>query len=1196
MSEKIEPAAGGALRPLDDYRFAIRRPVTILMIFVTLMVFGWRSYQELPLNLMPDMSYPTLTVRTEYEGAAPEDVEKLVTRPVEERLSIVNGVVELSSVSSAGLSEVVLEFKWGTNMDIAMQDVRESLDLFDPPEGVTKKPIILRYDPTLDPVMRVALLGRDVSHVADSREREATALADLTEIRHAAERYLKGDLEAETGIAQVRVTGGRQEEIQILLDSERLKALNLKPEEVVLALQRQNVNLSGGRLKEGRTEYLVRTLNEFADIEAVRGVIVGTRTGGQFRLDELARVDMGTRERDAVVRVNGQEVVELAFFKEGNANVVRVSETLRKFFGFTDRADPREKVLRLVERVFPNPRVEEMLESIKRQQLFADRLRTRLPGYVKPVLITDQARFIEASIREVKNTARDGGLISLLILFVFLRELRTTLIIGAAIPISVVATFVPMFMGQVSINIMSLGGLALGIGMLVDNSIVVLESIYRCREEGDSILDAAERGTKEVAGPVFASTLTTIAVFFPIAFVEGIGGQIFRDLALTVTFSLLASLMVSLLLNPMIASREGVRLFAPGAQWWLVETYRAGRAEGGSRTAAVRGLIGASRRRAAEELRGGWRNTAERAVERLSRGPGMPARIAGALMLLPLLLLFLVWLVLRSLAAIAVTLITAFVVVFGGLYVLISRALKLLLALPLRAMGALVDGTRTVYSKLLRASLRVGPVVLLVMVGLAIHAATLLPKLGRELIPPMKQGEFSIRVEAPPGTRLEDTERRAGAIEKVLSDFPEVDTITVQAGTDDANAGADEGENIATMTVKLKNPAETAKFQDGIIERMRQQVLAVSPDPVTFTLPSLFSFKMALEVQIIGEDLDTLRELGRASLAALDGVPGLQDLDLSLKRGYPEVHVLLDRELLASKNIEPFQVAQMLRTEVRGDIATRFNRAGDKVDIRVRADQERMTSLDDLRNLSVVDGYPPTPLSSVARVDVEDGPSEIRRIDQRQVVLVTGNVEGRDLGGVAGEVEARLERIDWPAGYSFALGGQNRELETSYNGLLFALALAMFLVYVVMACQFESLWQPFLIMCTVPLALIGVVYTLALTHINVSVVVFIGGIVLAGIVVNAAIIMVDYINQLRQRGMKKTEAIVHACTVRFRPIVMTRLTSTLGLIPMAISTGEGAEIRAPLAITVMGGLASDTILILFMMPIVYHLFAGRDKA
>jgi len=1195
MTESSAPESVKAPRPMDEHRFAIRRPVTILMIFVTLMVFGWRSYQELPLNLMPDMSYPTLTVRTEYEGAAPEDVEKLVTRPVEERLSIVNGVVELSSVSSAALSEVVLEFKWGTDMDIAMQDVRESLDLFDAPDGVTKKPIILRYDPTLDPVMRVALMGRDASGIADTKERAQQTLSDLTEIRHAAERYLKADLEAETGIAQVRVTGGREEEIQILLDSERLKALGLKPEDVVNSLQRQNVNLSGGRLKEGRSEYLVRTLNEFGDIEQIRGVIVSTEAGGQFRLDELARVEMGTRERDTIVRVNGQEVVELAFYKEGNANVVKVSETLQKFFGFTKGIGAQERFLRLIARFMPNPKMQAALEQIENQKLMADRLRTRLPSYATPILITDQARFIKASIREVQTSARDGGLLSLLVLFVFLREVRTTLIIGAAIPISVVATFVPMFMGGVSINIMSLGGLALGIGMLVDNSIVVLESIFRCREEGDSIIEAAERGTKEVAAPVIASTLTTIAVFFPIAFVEGIGGQIFRDLALTVTFSLLASLAVSLLLNPMIASREGMHLMSAQTQGWLAAAYHGARASGSSRTGALLGLFGAARLRTLAVLRGGWRDTAGwslRAILSDSNG----AKIGGVVAFVPSLALFLIWLILQVLAMVAVGLMTTLIAFFGGIFVVLGRLFNLLAFYPLRLIGFLLDAIRDIYEKLLRGSLRFGPVILLAMFGLAVHAATLLPKLGRELIPPMKQGEFSIRMEAPPGTRLEDTERRAALIEQVLEEFPDVETVTVQAGTDDANAGAEAGENIANLTVKLRNPDETARFQDQIIEDIRQRVIATTSDPVTFTLPSLFSFKMALEVQIYGEDLDTLRDLGQASLAAMEGIDGLLDTDLSLKQGYPEIHVVLDRELLATKNLEPFNVAQLLRTEVRGDIATRFNRAGDKVDIRVRADQDRMTSLEDLKNLSVADGSTPTPLSSVARVEVEEGPSEIRRIDQRQVVLVTGNVEGRDLGGVAREVEARLTQLNWPTGYSFTLGGQNRELETSYNGLMFALGLAMFLVYVVMACQFESLWHPFLIMCTVPLALIGVVYTLALTHINVSVVVFIGGIVLAGIVVNAAIIMVDYINQLRERGMSKTEAIVHACTVRFRPIVMTRLTSTLGLIPMAISTGEGGEIRAPLAITVMGGLVSDTILILFMMPIVYHLFAGRDKA
>lgn len=1177
-----------------DLRFAVRRPVTILMIFCCLMVFGWRSYQELPLNLMPDVSYPTLTVRTEFEGAAPEDVEKLVTRPIEERLSVVNSVVELSSISSAGLSEVVLEFTWGTDMNVSMQDVRESLDLFDPPEGVTEKPIILRYDPTLDPIMRVALMGRDVSGTNDPAERAAMVQQDLTEIREAAERFLKADLESQPGIAQLRVKGGREEEIQILLDSERLKALGLSPEAVVLALQRQNVNLSGGRLKEGRTEYLVRTLNEFGDLDAIRSVIVGTLTGQQFRLDELARVEMGAKERDTIVRVKGQEAVELEFYKEGDANIVQVSESLLGFFGFIERRDPREEFLRLRAKYAPNPQVQTQLDQIERQKLMSDRLRTRLPHYAQPVLITDQSRFIKASIKEVKNSAWQGGIISLLVIFLFLYEIRTTLIIGLAIPISVVATFVPMFMGGITLNIMSLGGLALGIGMLVDNSIVVLESIFRCREEGDSTLQAANRGTREVAAPVIASTFTTISVFIPMAFVEGIGGQLFRDLALTVTFSVLASLAVALLLNPMIASREGMKVLRDDGQLWVAEAYRARRATD-SRFRALLGLVGLFLQRTAKTLEHLWGETGGASIRRMFRG-GVFSFFAGILLFLPSLFLFVVSVLFQVIKIHLVAVLSFFVFVLGGFFLAVRKVFDLIVAPLMRAFGRVIDRVRDGYGVLLRGTLNVGPVLLIVVVVLAVHSATLVPQLGRELVPPMKQGEFSIRLEAPPGTRLEDTEARAAQVERVLAAFPEVDAVTVQAGTDDTKAGASEGENIANMTVKLKNPEETAPRQDEIIERMRAAVTAVTPDPVTFTLPSLFSFKVALEVQIYGEDLDMLRDLSEAALVQVETVPGLADLDLSLKRGYPEVHVVLDRELLSSKNLEPFQVAQMLRTEVQGDIATRFNRAGDKVDIRVRADQDKLTSVGDLRGLSVVDGFPPTPLESVARVQVEEGPSEIRRIDQRQVALLTANIQGRDLGAVASDVEARLNQLNWPSGYSFMLGGQNRELQTSFNGLIFALGLALFLVYVVMACQFESLWHPFLIMFTVPLAFIGVVYTLWWRDINVNVVVFIGGIVLAGIVVNAAIIMVDYINHLRARGLPKAEAIVQACTVRFRPIMMTTLTTILGLMPMAFSTGEGAEIRAPLAITVMAGLTSATFLTLFVMPVVYNIFGGHDKA
>jgi len=1193
------------------YRLSIRRPVTMAMVFLTLLVFGGKSYQELAINLMPDIAYPTLTVRTEYEGAAPEDVENLVTRPLEERLSVVSGVVQISSVSSAGLSEVIMEFSWGSDMNVAMQNVRDGLDQIQMPQGVTSNPVILRYDPTLDPVLRVAIVGRDLQGITDPEERRRQEQSDLAEIREATEKQIKSDLEAEPGIAQVSVKGGREDEIQIMLDSERLKSLGLTPGAIVSALQQQNINLSGGRLKEGKAEYLVRTLNEFKNIEEISSVIIvsmgaqpaqpgqQTQQVRRFRLSDIADVSMGMKERRTIVRVNGQEAVELEFFKEGSANVVQVAKVLKKFFHFDQKEPFQIRILRKAAEKNETGRakkfLDEYLDEYDERQARSDRLKNRLPAFARPILITDQSRFIEASIAEVKRTALVGGILALLVLFLFLRELRSTVIIGIAIPISVVATFVPMFIQDISLNIMSLGGLALGVGMLVDNSIVVLESIFRCREEGDSIKDAAERGTQEVASAVTASTLTTIAVFFPIVFVEGIAGQLFRDLALTVTFSLIASLMVALYLIPMIASREGMTLAAGRNPVWIFRAIRDGREAGKSNIAIILALPKLGFSYAKNGLSELWAETAGLAVASRRDTKGV-RRLAFALLILPAIILFLLRVAISLVGVLLATIFTLAVFLIVAIYRSLSIVFRTILFLPIRIFEYGFQASRSTYTLLLRQALHISPIIILAAAAVSWLAFIQSQSLGRELIPPMKQGEFGIRIEAEPGTQLESTEEKAHVIEQIVQAFPEVESVTMQVGGEASATGAGESENVAVLTVKLINPEETVQHQDEIIERMRREVLARTSEQITFTLPTLFSFKTAMEIQIYGEEIDRLEDLGNQVLAAIHDIKGIKDAEMSLKRGYPEVHVILDRELLGTKNIQPIQVAQLLRTEVQGDVATQFNRGGEKIDIRVRSDRARLTSIDDLKMLSVTDGDPPTPLMSVARIEVTDGPSEIRRIDQRQVVLVTANVEGRDLGSVANDIRDRMELIAWGDEYEYILGGQNRELESSYGGLLFAIALAVFLVYVVMACQFESIIHPMFIMFSVPLAFIGVVYALAWLNQSVSIIVFIGAIVLAGIVVNSAIILVDYINQLRARGHSKIDAIVEAGTVRFRPIIMTAATTVLGLIPMAMSTGEGAEIRSPMAITVMSGLISSTVLTLFIIPVIYYMFASKDKA
>ncbi len=1190
--------------PEMEYRFSIRRPVTVSMMFLCIAVFGWKSYQELPVSLMPDISYPTLTVRTEYEGAAPEDVEKLVTRPLEERLSVVAGVVELSSVSSPGLSEIIMEFTWGTDMNTAMQDVRESLDMFNPPEGVEKKPIILRYDPTLDPVMRVAIRGRDLSDITDPSERDRIAESDLTNIREAAERQIKGDLEAEIGIAQVVVKGGREEEIQVLVDAERLKNLGVQLERVVAGLQQQNINLSGGSLKEGKTEYLVRTLNEFRTVEEIRGVAVRTASGETIRLEDIATINVGRKERKNIVRVNGQEAVELEFYKEGDANTVEVCNKLKDFFNFERKQGFVERMMLEMAKRNPSERSQEILKEHERQQILRDQLRTRLPSYAEPTLVTDQSRFIEASIKEVQDSAIGGTLISLLILYLYLREWRSTIIIGISIPISIIATFVPLFMLDVSLNVMSLGGLAMGVGMVVDNSIVVLESIFRCRQEGDDTVTAAERGTREVASAVTASTLTSISVFFPIVFVEGIAGQLFGDLALTVTFSTMASLIVALYLIPMIAAHGAIRTNDGKTSVWLLRALRDGRAEGRGVVGATASIPGIGVRYVRAWLREAWNEIVLPAWQgtRATAAQDGSARSfvhrAGWMLLLPLVaLLFVVQGILRAAVALVATVLFVFFLLAGGLVWLIGRAATAVLYIPAQlfewANRAVIHG----YEIVLRQALHFAPLVLVGVIALTIHAANVARGLGSELIPSLRQGEFNVRIETPPGTQLEDTEARARSIESVLAAFPEVESLTMEVGREEGGTASEGGENIAELTVKLADPDRTIPIQDQLVERMREKVVASTSDTVTFSLPTLFSFKTAVEIQVYGEELDELRRLGNEAVTRLDGVHGLKDVELSLKKGYPEVIISMDRDLLAAKGLQPAQISQRVRGEVQGDVATTFSRGGEKIDVRVRSDQQRLSSLDDLRTLSVVEGFPPVPLSAVASIETREGPSEIRRIDQRQVVVITANVEGRDLGSVARDIHARLEGMPWPDdSYSYLLGGQQRELETSYGGMIFALGLAVFLVYVVMACQFESYGQPALIMVSVPLAFIGVVYALAWGDYSLDVSVFIGGIVLSGIVVNAAIVLIDYVNQLRTRGLTKVEALVEAGKVRYRPIMMTTLTTILGLTPMAFATGEGAELRGPMAVTIMAGLTMATVLQLIIVPVLYNIFAGRDPA
>jgi hydrophobic/amphiphilic exporter-1 (mainly G- bacteria), HAE1 family len=639
---------------------------------------------------------------------------------------------------------------------------------------------------------------------------------------------------------------------------------------------------------------------------------------------------------------------------------------------------------------------------------------------------------------------------------------------------------------------------------------------------------------------------------------------------------------------------------------WMMRAWREGRAAGKGRAGAVLGIFPAFFRYTANWLRlhvsltfaplGATSRTA------FSDAPGPVRRFARRLLaplLIPqalvLALLLVLQVLLKSVAVALTTGLASVTMLVAGILWVVSKVVMIVLWLPLTIFERVFNACRDAYTVSLRAAIPFGPVFLVITLAVAVHAAYVALDLGRELIPPLKQGEFGIRMEAPPGTRLEQTVEQASPIEAAALGVPEIETVTMAVGSDSTASDNERGENTAQFTVRLRNPKENAARQDEIIATLRERVQGLTTNPVAFTLPTLFSFKTAVELQVRGDNLAELRRIGLAARDAIADIPGLKDPELSMKRGYPEVILRMDPVLLADRGLTADQVAQRLRTEVQGDVSTRFSRGGEKVDIRVLTDRTRLNSLDDLRALSITEGDRPIPLDSVAEISVEDGPSEIRRIDQRQVAVITANVEGRDLGAVAADIEARVRNIPRPRDYQFVLGGQNRELAASYKSLQFALMLAIFLVYVVMACQFESLHHPALVMFSVPLALIGVAYGLLLTGIPVSIMVFIGGIVLAGIVVNDAIILVDYINQLRARGIPKREAVIQAGRVRMRPILMTTLTTILGLVPMAFQGAEGAEIRRPMAITIIAGEISSTLLILFIIPMIYDLLGGRDR-
>jgi HAE1 family hydrophobic/amphiphilic exporter-1 len=1079
---------------------SVRRRVTIAMFTVGILLFGLVSLSRLKMNLLPELSYPTLTIRTEYEGAAPAEVENLITKPVEEALGVVKNVQEVRSISRSGQSDVTLEFAWGTDMDFASIDVREKLDALSLPLE-SERPVILRFDPSLDPIMRYALYA-DGEETADpqqdiqftslgKRQNQLLDQGKLKRLRRYADEQLKKNVESAKGVASVKVSGGLEEEIQVSIDEERLSHLGLSIDRVSQVLASENVNLSGGRLEEGSQTYLVRTINQFSSIDEIKDVIVAPRDGQPVYLRDIAIIERSFKEREAITRINGREAVEIAIYKEGDANTVSVAQNVTSRMGF---------------------------------------IQDRLPGDMSIEKVYDQSVFISQAVQEVVDAGIIGGVLAVIILFLFLRNVWATVIISLSIPVSVIATFNLMYGNDITLNIMSLGGIALGIGLLVDNSIVVLENIARHRDMGKSVIDAARDGAGEVGMAVVASTLTTIAVFFPLVFVEGIAGQLFRDQALTVTFSLLASLLVAITLIPMLSSL-GERKKASIATQPLPEPHtKVGR----------------------------WLRTA-----RLFLFTTVPQYTLRGIRF-----------VLHYLKTAIAYLIRPVLNVFENGYQRIEN----------------------VYPNMLRGALNRRFSVVFVAFLLFAGSIALVPQLGIELIPSLSQGEFKVEFNMSPGTPLEETDLAIRKVQQAAHDVSLISTSFSVAGTGnrmDANPN-EGGENWGELNVTMIDGA-TRPDEAQAMSQLRKDLERIPGLQYKFSRPSLFTFSTPVEVEISGYNLKDLKKVSDQVAQKMKNNDRFADVKTTMEQGSPEIQIRFDRERAAALGLQVYNIANDVVSKVRGDVATRYSWHDRKIDVLVRAQKKNRASVEDLRNLIInPESDKPVTLESVADISIENGPGEIRRVAQQRVALVSANLNYGDLGTASEDINKILASVVNPTGIQTMLTGQNEEMGDSFRSLLFALSLAVFLVYLVMASQFESLLHPFVILFSIPLALIGAIVALWITNTTVSVVVFIGLILLAGIVVNNAIVLIDLINQLRDRGKSKIEAIIEGGHSRLRPILMTTLTTTLGLLPLAIGFGDGAELRAPMAITVIGGLVVSTLLTLVVIPVLYSILDFKD--
>ncbi|HUU27602.1 MAG TPA: efflux RND transporter permease subunit [archaeon] len=1018
-------------------RFSVHRPIFTTIVMLIVILIGSISFIRLPIDLMPEITYPTLSIFSNYENASAEEMEELITRPIEEAMSAVPGVEEVTSMSSEGSSRVRVTFTWGTDLDAAANDIRDRLDRVIPrlPEDADR-PSLRKFDPASFPIL---ILG-------------ASSDLDPVQMRRIIDDQIKYRIERQPGVASLDVYGGLDREIHVNLYPDKIKALGLSLNLILSQIRAENVNVPAGTIDRGVYEVMIRTPGHYNNLDEIKNSVIAIREGVPIQLKEIASVEDSWQKVTRIIRINGQPGVRLAVMKQSGTNTVEVAKA----------------TLKEVERINQD------LPQI----------------HLTPIIDTSQ--YIERSISNVGSMALYGGILAILVLLFFLRNLRSTFIIATAIPVSIIATFALIYFGGFTLNIMTLGGLALGIGMLVDNSIVVLENIFRLRERGFDREQAAVEGSGEVTNAIVASTLTTLAVFLPLVFVRGMSGVMFKQLSLVVSFSLFCSLGVALTLVPMLAANtlHSTHYVPKNDKNWIDRLF----------------LL-------SEQF--------------FSR---------------------------------------------------IENKYKELLHYALDHRRLIVSST-----------------VLLFLGSLA-----LIPLIGVEFMPTADEGEVRVNAEMDVGTRVEVLEEKFQTIQAIVRKaVPEIkSTVCTMGGAGWHSQGSHTGD----MSIALVEQAKRSRSSAEIAAVLRQKLQNI-PGVIIRTREGqgLFLFRMVsggterIEVEIRGHELETADRLAQRVKTLVEEVDGVTDAKVSRELGIPEELIIVDRQKAANMKLTVSQIANTLQTILSGTQAGFYHDAGDEFKILVKLKDAEKLDLSEVLDLTLnnADGQPVV-LRNVVQVRPRSGPVLVERKDQERVVLVNANIYGRDTGSILSDIRKKLRFVPVPREFSIVFGGEYEEQQKAFRELLLSFVLAILLIYGVMACQYESLRDPFVVMFSVPLAVIGVILLLFLTKTTFNVQSFIGCIMLGGIVVNNAILLVDHTNLLRRRDrMPLREAIEEAGRRRLRPILMTALTTILGLFPLALGIGEGAEAQEPLARAVIGGLLSSTLITLVFVPVVYSIFERK---